>query len=133
MSREPTKYFFRQRHQNRLYDIVIEAIENVARKRGIRRKDIAETLGIPPSQVTRLFSGPANWTADTVSDLLYAIDAEMDFRVVPFSERARANQFHPAGELREPPRSTQSQSLMPGPLRTPSSSARSDGIVAWGQ
>jgi hypothetical protein len=94
MSGEPTKYFFRQRQQNRLYDVVIRAVEGA----GVLRKDIAKKLGIPPSQVTRLLSGPANWTSDTTSDLLFAVDAELDFHAVRFRDRARGNQFHPMGE-----------------------------------
>jgi hypothetical protein len=95
MSEVPaTKYYFRQRQQNRLYDVVIRAIEEDS----IRRKRIAEKLGIPPSQVTRLLSGPANWTSDTTSDLLFSIDAELDFHVVRFRDRVKGNRFHPAGE-----------------------------------
>lgn len=93
-----TKYYYRQRQQNRLYDAVIRAIE----EEGVRRKFIAEKLGIPPSQVTRLLSGPANWTVDTVSDLLFAIDAELDFQIVRFRDRAQGNRFHPVGEQARP-------------------------------
>ncbi|MGD0434780.1 MAG: helix-turn-helix transcriptional regulator [Acetobacteraceae bacterium] len=95
MSEVPaTKYYFRQRQQNRLYDVVIRAIE----EDHIRRKEIAEKLGIPPSQVTRLLSGPANWTSDTISDLLFSIEAELDFHVVRFRDRVKGNRFHPVGE-----------------------------------
>ena len=94
MNDAPTKYYFRQRQQNRLYDTVIHALEQA----GVRRKDIAARMGIPPSQVTRLLTGPANWTSDTISDLLFAIDAELDFQVVGFRDRAKGNRFHPAGE-----------------------------------
>jgi predicted XRE-type DNA-binding protein len=99
MSAAPaTKYYFRQRQQNRLYDVVIRAIE----EEHIRRKNIAEKLGIPPSQVTRLLSGPANWTIDTISDLLFAIDAELDFSIVRFRDRVKGNRFHLAGEPSSP-------------------------------
>src|ERR1022692_2434092 len=66
MSDAPTKYYFRQRQRNRLYDAVIKAIEEAAARDHVRRKDIAEKLEIPPSLVTRLLSGPANWTSDTM-------------------------------------------------------------------
>lgn len=98
MSGNATKYFFRQRQQNRLYDTVIHTIEEAAEREHLRRLDIAERLGIPPSQVTRLLSGPANWTSDTISDLLFAVGAELDFEAVYFRDRVRGNRFHPAGE-----------------------------------
>jgi hypothetical protein len=91
MSDEPTKYFFRQRQQNRVFDTVIHALEEA----GMRRKGIAAAMGVPPSQVTRLLSGPGNWTCDTISDLLFAIRAELDFQVVHFCDRAKGNRFHP--------------------------------------
>ena len=99
MNDEPTKSYFRQRQQNRLYDIVIGAIQEAARRDKVRKKDIASKLGIPPSQVTRLLSGPANWTIDTVSDLLFAIDAELDFDVVRFRDRVKENRSHPVGQI----------------------------------
>ena len=102
MSDAPTKFYFRQRQQNRLYDTVIAALEEAAASRGIRKKDIAAKLSVNPSQVTRWLSGPANWETDTVSDLLFAIDAEIDFNIMSFDERRRtkSNRFHPAGESR---------------------------------
>jgi len=89
-----SKYYFRQRNQNRLYDTVLYAVQ----KSGKRRNEIADILEIPPSQVTRLLSGPANWTNDTTSDLLYAVGSELNYQVVKFSDRAVGNRFHPAGE-----------------------------------
>jgi transcriptional regulator with XRE-family HTH domain len=95
-----SKFFFRQRQRNRLFDNVVEAIEDASASNGIRRKDIAEKLSVNPSQVSRWLSGPANWEQDTISDLLFAIDAELEFRIVPFSEleRKKSNHFHPRGE-----------------------------------
>ncbi len=97
MNEMPSKYFFRQRMKNRVYDVVIAAVEDAAAKRGMRKKDIAEKLGIHPSQVTRWLSGPANWGADTISDLLYAVDAELEPATVTFAEREqrKSNRFHP--------------------------------------
>jgi plasmid maintenance system antidote protein VapI len=95
MSDAPTKYYFRQRQRNRLYDAVIKAIEEAAARDHVRRKDIAEKLEIPPSLVTRLLSGPANWTSDTMSDLLFSIGAELEFRVVRLDNRAGGDQQAP--------------------------------------
>ena len=98
MNEKPTKFYFRQRNKNRLYDAVIQAVEESAAHNGTRRRDIAETLGLPASRVTRLLSGPSNWESDTTSDLLFAIDAELDYKVVFFKDRDKSNSFHPIGE-----------------------------------
>jgi transcriptional regulator with XRE-family HTH domain len=100
MNDEPTKYFFRQRQRNRLYDAVISAVEEA----GIRRSDIANKLGINRSQVSRWLAGPANWEIDTISDILFSADSELDFKVIMLRDRAKTqrNRFHPAGEVRNP-------------------------------
>ena len=120
MSDKPTKYYFRQRQQNRLFDTVIHALE----KAGMRRKDIAHMMEVPPSQITRLLTGPANWTIDTVSDLLFSVGAELDFRVTHYSDRAKGNMFHPAGQpLLSSPSSAASFSYDIGSSAPPSSSS----------
>ena len=99
MNELPSKYFFRQRMKNRIYDAVIAAVEDAAKANGMRKKDIAEKLGVNPSQVTRWLSGPANWEVDTISDLLFAVGAELDIDAVLFADRdgatARRRQARP--------------------------------------
>ncbi len=81
---EVDKIYFRQRQRNRLHETVAVAIESVAEASGLRKRDIADKLEMHPSQISRWLSGPANWTIDTVSDLLYAVGAELEFKVVFF-------------------------------------------------
>jgi plasmid maintenance system antidote protein VapI len=73
-----TKYYFRQRQLNRLYNVVLQAII----ESGIGQKHIADKLRISVVEVSELLSGPENWTNDTASDLLFTIGAELDFHVV---------------------------------------------------
>lgn len=89
---------FEQRTRNRVYEAVIKALEGS----GLAKKDIAENIGKDPAQITRWLKGPSNWTLDTVSNLLFAIDAEIEPKVVLFSEQLsrKSNQFH---ELSSPP------------------------------
>jgi hypothetical protein len=42
-----------------------------------------------PSQLTKWLAGPGNWTLDTVSNLLFSIDAELDFSVSSFAKKSQ--------------------------------------------
>lgn len=87
--------YFQQRQRNRVFQEVLRHFANCAANEHITKKHLAEKLGKDPSQITRWFAGPTNWTLDTISDLLLAMDAEMDFTIVPFTERQVSNYFHP--------------------------------------
>jgi hypothetical protein len=90
--------YFEQRFRNRIYEAVIKAVEEAAAANKWKRKDLATRSGKKASQITKWFSGPGNWTLDTVSNLLYSIDAELDFKVTKFSEKQKANEFHPLND-----------------------------------
>ena len=93
--------YYNQRLRNRVFAEVLRAIDNEIAAGRITRANIARRLGKNPSQVSRWLSGPGNWTLDTVSDLLTAIESELDTRVVFYRDRSRPNYQHPMASTRD--------------------------------
>lgn len=89
---------FSQRFKNYIYEEVIKAVEQSAEECGMTRATIAKNLGYSKPHISRLLSGPSNWTLDTISNLLFAIDAEMIGKVRFFKDCPKQNHFHEMGE-----------------------------------
>jgi Helix-turn-helix len=87
--------YYRRRQQNHVFAEIAGIFAEEAEKGAISKKELAEILGKNPSQITRWLAGPSNLELDTISDMLLAMGAEMDHRVVRFSERAKPNYVHP--------------------------------------
>lgn len=87
--------YYQRRNQNRLFEAVTSFFAEEAKRRGISKKDVAEAIRRDPATITRLLSTPSNVTADTFSLFLLSLGAEMDYRIVRFSERSPANEMHP--------------------------------------
>jgi DNA-binding phage protein len=77
--------YYRRRQQNRVFAALAELFAEEAEKGAISKKELAEILGKDPAQITRWLSAPSNLELDTISDILLAMGAEMDHRVVRFS------------------------------------------------
>jgi Helix-turn-helix len=87
--------YYRQRQKNHVFTALVEFFAEEAQRRGVTKKQLAETLSKDPSQITRWLSAPSNFELDTVSDLLLALGAEMDHKIVRFSDRQKPNYAHP--------------------------------------
>lgn len=88
--------YFRHRLRNRMFSVLVSFFEKEAKTRGVTKKDIAAKLSRDPSQVTRWLSTPANMTLDSISDILFALDAEMKTpEVLRFMDQRGTNFVHP--------------------------------------
>jgi hypothetical protein len=107
--RERDVFYYRQRLKNRMFAKIVSFFAEEAEKTGITKKDIAAILNRDPAQITRWLSSPSNMTLDSISDLLLAMDAEIDPPpIVRFSERLKPNYAHPliarvTGQVAKPP------------------------------
>lgn len=86
--------YYRQRQKNRVFTELAKFFAEEAESRGITKKDLAEALNKDPSQITRWLAAPSNFELDTLSDILLALGAEMDHRIVRFSDRPKPNYIH---------------------------------------
>jgi hypothetical protein len=87
--------YHRQRLRNRIYECVYKAVLRRHERDGITRTDLAARLGKDRAQISRWLSGPSNWTIDTVSDLLLALDVELELSTCLIEEMPIANYTHP--------------------------------------
>lgn len=78
--------YFRRRQQNTVFHLIVEHFINFAKKNNLSKKDLAKKVNRDPAQITRWFKGPSNCTLDTISDLLLAMDAEMNYEIVPLDD-----------------------------------------------
>jgi hypothetical protein len=87
-------FYHRQRQKNRIFSELTSFYAEEA-EGGASKRKIAQRLKKDPAQLTRWLAAPSNLTLDTISDLLLALDAEMDYRIVRFRDRETANEMHP--------------------------------------
>jgi hypothetical protein len=87
--------YYRQRQKNRVFADLVKFFAEEAERTGMTKKELSELLDKDPAQITRWLSAPSNFELDTLSDVLLALGAEMDHRIVRFSERSPSNYVHP--------------------------------------
>jgi hypothetical protein len=89
-------FYFRQRLKNRVFNEICAFFEREAVECGMTKKILAERLKREPSQITRWLSSPGNLTLETISDLLFAMEAEpRQFQIQKLSECSKSNFVHP--------------------------------------
>jgi len=87
--------YHNQSLRNDIFGKVLQAFAQEAEAGRITKAAVARRLGKDPAQISRWFSGPSNWTLDTVSDLLAALEAKLRSDVVFSRDLPRPNYEHP--------------------------------------
>lgn len=87
--------YYKQRQKNLIFAELAAFFAEEAERRGISKKDLAEALSKDPAQITRWLSGPSNFELDTLTEILLALDAEMEHRIVRFGDKPTPNYVHP--------------------------------------
>jgi Helix-turn-helix len=95
MLKRRDRAYYRRRQQNHVFAALTKFFAEEAEKGAISKKELAEILGRDPSQITRWLSAPSNLELDTISDILCAMGAELDVRIVRLAERAQPTHVHP--------------------------------------
>lgn len=81
-----------QRTKLKLFSLVHQRL----RESGITQKQLANRLGKGADRVCRLLGAPGNWTLETISDLLFAIDGGLlDARVAHPLDKPNRNDNRP--------------------------------------
>ena len=89
-------HYYRQRLKNRVFNTLVSFFEREARLNGITKKDVAARLDRDPAQITRWLSSPGNLTLESISDILFALEAEAEPpEIVKLKDRRNANYMHP--------------------------------------
>ena len=84
--------YMRARAKRRAYDLVIKEFK----RSGITKAELARRLGKGAPEISRMLGGPANWTIQTVADLLFAISgAEPTWSVAYSLDRPARNATRP--------------------------------------
>lgn len=92
----------RQLSQLRIRDAMFDAINELWRQRqseGTMQKDIGEFLDKDPAWVSRVFSGPSNWTLKTCGDLIEALDGVVFIQAIAAEELKCKSNFNIYAEV----------------------------------
>jgi len=66
---------------------IVEELLQFMKRNGIRRTELAERMGVPPSRVTKMLSGDSNLTIDTLVRAGHAVGADLVQTYVPKGQR----------------------------------------------
>jgi transcriptional regulator with XRE-family HTH domain len=83
----------RARKAGRFIHRVQKEIQNAFVASGLKQQEIAEKLGVNRSVVNKRLLGESNLTLRTIADLAWAMDADIEFKLVPRRSMPERNHF----------------------------------------
>lgn len=86
--------YFRARFRNRLHAAVLSCFMDASCQDGLTKATISRRLGKRPEQITRWLGAPGNWTLDSISDLLLAMNCELNVATNSLCDRPASNAAH---------------------------------------
>jgi len=75
---------------------VFSLVHKELKKSGLSKAELADRIGKGQDRIAHILAAPGNWTLDTVSDLLFAINGyEVDYKVSSPLDKPARNQNVP--------------------------------------
>jgi transcriptional regulator with XRE-family HTH domain len=75
--------------------LVVEELLQFMKREGIKRTELAERMGVPPSRITKLLSGDSNLTIDTLVRAGRAVGADLHQTFAPVGRKVRWTSYDP--------------------------------------
>jgi hypothetical protein len=86
--------YSRQRFRNEMHQAVLKTFIDLVDNHGFTQSRLAKKLGKKPSQVSRWLAAPGNWTIDSISDFLLAMNSEPESSIRCLDNLPRQNFAH---------------------------------------
>lgn len=79
-----------------LFNLVRGTFDELAKTEGLTRREVADRLGLPSPQVSRLLRSPTNMTVETAARVMYVMGRELWFTSEPPANLTPSVQTHVA-------------------------------------
>lgn len=96
------KSYFRARTRNHVHGVVLQRFVELSDTGQLSRAKLADRLGVGRAQITRWLSSPGNWTLDTLSDLLLAMNCHASLCAEELAEQGQGNYLHAFSQAAQP-------------------------------
>ena len=86
--------YFRAKTRKNVHNVVLQRFVELSDAGEMSRAKLADRLDVSRSQITRWLSSPGNWTLDTLSDLLLAMNCKTSVVAEEIASQGQGNYFH---------------------------------------
>lgn len=75
-------------------------IEALRKQKGLKKKELAEKVGVSQAYITKVMQGEANYTLETMAKFVHALEADINLQMCDKSAMARVDEQLFFGELK---------------------------------